>query len=165
MGSPEALAMCLVEKQLHQQLPGAMREYVLHPLGLIMRGSVFYLVATARDYDEPRLYALHRFIQVTMLNEKINVPKGFHLDIALEAGMAGFAVQDDPIQLELRCSGGVEFFYAKPDYLRIRISSRLVRGCAKNPLLALAMAVFLFMEGAVLLLHPVPTPWGAGVFQ
>jgi len=187
MGSPEALAMCLVEKQLQQQFPVAMleslqgifnlarkslddlekqnnnrakgwiskvrvvptsqalmpplleheiqskiysalldnvqvlvkyksaenfkeKEYELHPLGLIMRGPVSYLVATARDYEEPRLYALHRFIQATVLDKKSKVPKNFNLDSAIEAGLADFALQDGLIQLELRCSEVVEFY-------------------------------------------------------
>ena len=44
------------------------KDFVLHPLGLIMRGAVIYLVASAWDYDEARLYALHRFNTVEILD-------------------------------------------------------------------------------------------------
>ena len=40
-----------------------------------MRGSVSHLVATAWDYDEARLYALHRFRKVEMLEDAVETPK------------------------------------------------------------------------------------------
>lgn len=79
------------------------KEYVMHPLGLIMRGAVSYLVASAWDYTEVQLYALHRFSKVEILHESVKVPEGFDLDKSIEGGLAEFANQGIPIQLELRC--------------------------------------------------------------
>jgi predicted DNA-binding transcriptional regulator YafY len=79
------------------------KEYVMHPLGLIMRGAVSYLVASAWDYTEVQLYALHRFSRVEILHESVKVPEGFDLDKSIEGGLAEFANQGVPIQLELRC--------------------------------------------------------------
>ena len=36
------------------------KELKLHPLGLVQRGPVTYLIATAFHYEEPRPFALHR---------------------------------------------------------------------------------------------------------
>lgn len=80
------------------------KEYLLHPLGLIMRGAVSYLVASARDYAEARLYALHRFNKVVILDDAVRVPKGYDLDKAIAGGLADFANQGEPIQLEIRCN-------------------------------------------------------------
>ena len=80
------------------------RELVLHPLGLIMRGAVTYLVASAWDYAEARLYALHRFSQVDLLNAATKPPEGFSLDAAIAGGLAEFASEGQPIPLELRCT-------------------------------------------------------------
>lgn len=80
------------------------KEYLLHPLGLIMRGAVSYLVASAWDYTEVQLYALHRFSKVEILREAIKVPDGFNLDESIESGLAEFANQGAPIHLELRCN-------------------------------------------------------------
>ena len=83
------------------------KEYVLHPLGLIMRGAVTYLVASAWDYADARLYALHRFGKVEILDATVNTPTGFNLDKALASGFAEFVNQSEPIHLELRCTDWV----------------------------------------------------------
>ncbi len=85
-------------------------EYVLHPLGLIMRGAVTYLVASAWDYDEVRLYVLHRFSKVEILNATVKTPSGFSLDKAIASGLAEFANQGEPIHLEIRCTDVVEVY-------------------------------------------------------
>jgi predicted DNA-binding transcriptional regulator YafY len=87
--------------------------YVLNPLGLIMRGAVTYLVASARDYVDARLYALHRFSQVEILVAAAKTPEGFNLDTALANGLADFANQGEPIHLELRCTEDVAAFLAE----------------------------------------------------
>ncbi len=83
------------------------KTYVLHPLGLIMRGALTYLVASAWAYADARLYALHRFSKVEILDAAINTPEGFNLDTAIASGLAEFANQGDPIRLELRCTNWV----------------------------------------------------------
>lgn len=83
------------------------REYVLHPLGLIMRGALTYLVASAWAYADVRLYALHRFSRVEILDAAVNTPEGFNLDKAIASGLAEFANQGEPIHLELRCTDWV----------------------------------------------------------
>lgn len=86
------------------------KEYVLHPLGIIMRGAVSYLVATAWGYPDIRLYALHRFAKVQIMDAQVKAPKGFNLDKAIENGIAHFAIQGAPIQLEIRCSEWVAIY-------------------------------------------------------
>ncbi|MFZ3139552.1 helix-turn-helix transcriptional regulator [Polaromonas sp.] len=89
------------------------RALVLHPLGLIMRGAVTYLVASAWDYAEARLYALHRFSQVEVLDTAIKPPEGFSLEAAMAAGLAEFASQGESIQLQLRCTKWVAGYLAE----------------------------------------------------
>jgi predicted DNA-binding transcriptional regulator YafY len=86
------------------------KEYELHPLGIIMRGAVSYLVATTWDYPDIRLYALHRFGEVQIMDVHVKTPKGFNLDQAIENGIAHFAIQGTPIQLEIRCSEWVALY-------------------------------------------------------
>lgn len=89
------------------------KEYIMHPLGLIMRGAVSYLVASAWNYTEVQLYALHRFSKVELLNEAVSVPEGFNLDASIANGLAEFASQGAPILLELRCTEGVAAYLAE----------------------------------------------------
>ena len=61
-------------------------ELTLHPLALVQHGPIAYLVATAFDYAEPRLYALHRIRAVTATEEPARRPKDFSLDRFLTDG-------------------------------------------------------------------------------
>ncbi len=74
---------------------------LLHPLGLVQRGPVTYLVASAYDYDEPLLYALHRISRATRLPDPRRVPPGFSLDAFLAAGNLDFA-PGAPVRLKAR---------------------------------------------------------------
>lgn len=62
----------------------------LNPLGLVVRGSVTYLVATAFDYVDVRLYALHRFQSALRTYESAKRPKGFKLSEFVEEGALQF---------------------------------------------------------------------------
>lgn len=52
----------------------------LHPLGLVQRGSLAYLVATAFDYIDVHLYALHRIITASKTEYPAVTPEGFSLE-------------------------------------------------------------------------------------
>lgn len=66
------------------------KAYRLHPLGLVTRGAVGYLVATAFEYEDVRLYALHRFTAAQRTYELINRPKSFELSKYIEEGALQF---------------------------------------------------------------------------
>lgn len=62
----------------------------LHPLALVQRGPVGYLVATAFSYADPRLYALHRFRTAEIIEEPIVRPDGFDVDSYIATGALQF---------------------------------------------------------------------------
>jgi predicted DNA-binding transcriptional regulator YafY len=62
------------------------KELRLHPLSLIQRGNVSYLLATAFEYPDPRLYAIHRFDSVDLLEDPATIPHGFAIDDYLASG-------------------------------------------------------------------------------
>jgi predicted DNA-binding transcriptional regulator YafY len=78
------------------------KEMTLHPLGLVYRDSVAYLVATAFDkYNDPRIYPLHRFESARLSEHKAKEPPpGFSLDSYVARGELGFRHADD-VALEL----------------------------------------------------------------
>jgi len=53
------------------------RELTIHPLGLIVRGSVQYLVCTLLDYQDVRQIALHRLSHTHLLETPRRQPAGF----------------------------------------------------------------------------------------
>ena len=66
------------------------QEYTLHPLGLVQRGQVTYLVATAFDYDDVRIFALHRMGSAAPTDAPAGKPRGFNLDTYIREGAFGW---------------------------------------------------------------------------
>ncbi|MFP4606323.1 MAG: helix-turn-helix transcriptional regulator [Thiohalospira sp.] len=82
---------------------GEPKEYRLHPLGLVVRDEVTYLVATANDYDDILLMALHRFGDVTERPEPATPPPDFDLDDWIDADQGpDLPEHAEPIRLEAR---------------------------------------------------------------
>jgi len=89
----------------------------LHPLGLIQRGPVTYLAATADAHTDVRLYALHRMRSAVRTYENANRPAGFDLD--------------DYINSNAPLFGG-----GKPTLLKARVAEELARILDETPLSA-----------------------------
>ena len=75
----------------------------LHPLGLVQRGPVTYLVATAYTYTDVRLYAVHRITGASVQPEPAHRPDGFSLDDYIAQGALQFG-DGRTIQLKARVS-------------------------------------------------------------
>lgn len=69
---------------------GDSMRYTLHPLGLILRGCVHYLVATVFQYQDIRLFATHRIKEITLLDSRCSRPKNFNLKEYAFSGALGF---------------------------------------------------------------------------
>ncbi|WP_413674410.1 helix-turn-helix transcriptional regulator [Massilia cellulosiltytica] len=80
----------------------APKEYVVHPLGVVARDTVIYLVCTMRNFTDVRQLALHRMRSAIMLDEPCNRPEGFDLDAYIADGAFGYSESGDTIQLEAR---------------------------------------------------------------
>lgn len=72
----------------------------VHPLGIVQRGAVLYLVCTFYGYQDPILLVLHRMKAVERLDESVARPPGFDLDAYIASGRMGFG-DGETIQLEL----------------------------------------------------------------
>jgi len=90
----------LVTYGAFQQTPGELR---LHPLSLILRGSVPYLVARTFDYQDLRIYALHRMENVELLTDAAIEPPGYSVDAYLDSGAMQFSSGKD-LRLKARLS-------------------------------------------------------------
>ena len=66
------------------------RELTLHPLAFIQHGPIAYLVATAFDFVDPRLYALHRMNSARLTAAVARPSSDFSLDVFLEEGAMQF---------------------------------------------------------------------------
>ena len=75
----------------------------LHPLALVQRGLVSYLVATVADYSDVRIFALHRIEQAELIDKIVQIPTEFNIDAYIKAGALHFG-NGDNIDLEIRVS-------------------------------------------------------------
>jgi predicted DNA-binding transcriptional regulator YafY len=80
------------------------KRYPMNPLGLVLHGSVLYLVGTARDYPDPCIFALHRMSNAKALDELATVPDGFDLDRYVREEHAFEHPNGGDIRLELRAT-------------------------------------------------------------
>ena len=79
------------------------KEYLAHPLGVVTRDKVIYLVCTMWDFTDVRQLALHRMQSATILDEACRRrPAGFCLDGYIAGGAFGYPESSDTIQLEAR---------------------------------------------------------------
>jgi predicted DNA-binding transcriptional regulator YafY len=66
------------------------KNYIAHPLGLVVRENVLYLVCTLRDYENTMQLVLHRINKAEILDEPARRLKGFDLDKYIEEGEFGW---------------------------------------------------------------------------
>ncbi|KAA3647567.1 MAG: WYL domain-containing protein [Proteobacteria bacterium] len=79
------------------------KDFILHPLALVLRGVRTYLIARTHDAqnDEVMPYAAHRFKSVRVLKNKKANRKNFKLKECLDSDLMQFGVAE-PIDLQLK---------------------------------------------------------------
>ena len=88
----------------------ALGEHTIHPLGLVQRGPVTYLVASYFNYKEPRILALHRIRKATAALADAVPPPGFLLGSFVLQGEFGFDGSKEPVRLKLALTKDVAAF-------------------------------------------------------
>lgn len=109
----------ILRRQLRVRYSGAgaarPQDLRLHPLALIQNGPISFLLATAFEYPDPRLYALHRLYSVKLCGDTAQDPKGFSLDVFLK-------------------QGGLQFGDGGTIRLKAEVSTKLACYLAESPL-------------------------------
>ena len=91
----------------YKRRDGDEAEYDIHPLGLVFRESIIYLVATFWNYSDPRQLALHRFKACTLLEKDSVAPHDFDLDSYVSSGSFEYGSSDNElILLKVQFSNG-----------------------------------------------------------
>ncbi|MFF7709490.1 WYL domain-containing protein [Pseudomonas sp. NPDC007930] len=88
-----------VHCRYHSSSKGTTQALTLHPLALVQRAQVTYLIATVDGFTDIRRYALHRFTEVAVLESACQRPAGFDLNTWLDEGAMQFG---QPRHIELR---------------------------------------------------------------
>lgn len=84
---------------------GSLSERVVHPLGLVAKGSIWYLIAQ-RD-DQIRTYRVSRIEAADVLDEPAERPPGFDLAAYWEESSADFSARLPRYPVTLRISPGL----------------------------------------------------------
>lgn len=75
-------------------------DYDLNPMALVQRGPIAYLIASAFNFTDPLLFALHRFSSAQCTEEPAKHIDGFNVDTYIADGGLGFGGDGDKIRLE-----------------------------------------------------------------
>jgi len=93
-----------IQVKYHSLQEDSARDFILHPLALVLRGVRTYLIARTHDAktDEVMPYAAHRFKMVRVLKHKKVKRKNFKLQECLDSDLMQFGVaQTMDLQLKL----------------------------------------------------------------
>lgn len=88
------------------------RDYTVHPLALVHREGVIYLVATIGDYENPVQFAFHRMVTAELLDAPSRDLPDFDLDAYIAQGEFAFAT-GKKINLDIRLSEDVGFYFTE----------------------------------------------------
>lgn len=75
----------------------------VHPFGLIFRDPNVYLIGTIDGREGIRQLVLHRAKSGKLLEEPVERPEDFDLDLYIRSGAMGILKSDHPVYLKLRC--------------------------------------------------------------
>lgn len=76
-----------------------LKQFRLHPAGLVSRYSVTYLVASVDGYDDLRQFALHRIREAQVLNESAVLHATFDVDAYVDTGIFSHRQADEEVEL------------------------------------------------------------------
>ena len=83
------------------------KRYRVHPLGLVYRDAVAYLVGCLWKYDDVVQLAVHRMVLAEVKDTARRLPPGFSLDAYVASGAFGFLVDDGGLELKVRIEPNV----------------------------------------------------------
>jgi predicted DNA-binding transcriptional regulator YafY len=77
-------------------------ERTIEPLGLVLKGGIWYLVARAADADSIRTYRISRVLDATLLGERFTRPDGFDLAAHWGESRTAYERSVEPIDVVVR---------------------------------------------------------------
>ncbi len=78
------------------------KSFTLHPLGIVARHSVSYLLATVNDYEDVRQFALHRIRKLEASEQPYRARPDFCVDHYISTGAFGYPLDEQSVQLKAR---------------------------------------------------------------
>lgn len=76
------------------------KTYNVHPLGLVFRHEIIYLVCTIRDYKDVIHLPLHRFLSAKLIQQPRDSHVGFNLDDFINKGDFSYPVKQESLRIK-----------------------------------------------------------------
>lgn len=89
------------------------KQFTLHPQGLVVRHSVSYLLATVNDYEDIRQFALHRIQQLAPSKSTFRPQPTFSVEHYIADGAFGYPLDRQQVQLVARIDPSVAWTLAE----------------------------------------------------
>jgi len=91
-----------IEARYHRRYDDSVHDYLIHPLGIVFRDGVVYLVCTRNGREDIVQMALHRMRSAVPLEAPVKRPTDFDLQRYVETGGLDFKLGGEPLRLALR---------------------------------------------------------------
>jgi predicted DNA-binding transcriptional regulator YafY len=88
-----------IEVAYRSRSKGGVKHLVLHPVGLVSRHAISYLVASVDRYDDLRQFALHRIQSIRMLETEARDQSDFNIDDYVGRGRFSQRQGDEYVEL------------------------------------------------------------------
>lgn len=92
---------------------GELKQFTLHPQGLVVRHSVSYLLATVNQYDDIRQFALHRIRQLTPSKAPFRPQSEFSVEGYIAKGAFGYPLAQQQVELVAKIDTDVAWLLAE----------------------------------------------------
>ncbi|MCC4263331.1 WYL domain-containing protein [Oceanimonas baumannii] len=102
-----------IDVNYHSRQKQEVKQYTLHPQGLVVRHSVSYLLATVNDYEDIRQFALHRIQQLALSKSPFRPHPTFSVENYIAEGAFGYPLDKQQVQLVARVDPSVAWTLAE----------------------------------------------------
>lgn len=92
----------IVDIEYLSRKSGSIKQFTIHPKGLVVRHSTTYLLASINDYDNIRQLALHRIKNVTTTEKTSKKSDDFSIENYVDSGAFDYSVDKHKVNLKMK---------------------------------------------------------------
>lgn len=107
------LSHCAIDVEYLSRSQGEVKRYTLHPLGLVARPSVTYLLASVNEHADVRQFAFHRIRAASTSAQLYRGRKNFNLQDYINEGALGFPLDPEPVTLVARVAPDIAWLLSE----------------------------------------------------
>ncbi|WP_027853095.1 helix-turn-helix transcriptional regulator [Marinobacterium litorale] len=102
-----------VDVEYLSRTKNSIKTFTLHPMGLVAKHSVTYLLATVNDYEDIRQFALHRIQTIRQSDKAFRPQPDFCVDQYVAQGAFGYPESEGWVRLKARVRSDVAWLLSE----------------------------------------------------